>query len=63
MTTETADNLVVGLGQLHVRKAPGVLDCLGLGSCIELSAYDSESKVGGMAHIVLPDRNGRTDQD
>ena len=63
MTVDTADNLVVGLGQLYVRKAPGVLVCLGLGSCIALSAYDSESKVGGMAHIVLPDGNGRTDQD
>lgn len=63
MTVETEENLVVGLGQLYVRKAPGVLVCLGLGSCIALSAYDPKSKVGGMAHIVLPDGSGRADRD
>lgn len=63
MTVETEENLVVGLGQLFVRKAPGILVCLGLGSCIALSAYDPKSKVGGMAHIVLPDGSGRADQD
>lgn len=63
MTVDTADNLVVGLGQLYVRKAPGVLVCLGLGSCIALSAYDPKSNIGGMAHIVLPDGTGRVDQN
>lgn len=61
MTVETADSLVVGLGQLYVRKSPVVLVCLGLGSCIALSAYDPRSKIGGMAHIVLPDGSGRSD--
>lgn len=63
MTVETAETVVVGLGQLYVRKAPAILVCLGLGSCIALSAYDPESRVGGMAHIVLPDGNGRADSD
>lgn len=63
MTVETADNLVVGLGQLYVRKSPVVLVCLGIGSCIALSAYDPKSKIGGMAHIVLPEGKGRADHD
>jgi chemotaxis protein CheD len=48
-------DVVVGLGQLHVAKGDDtVLVCLGLGSCVGLSAYDPVSKVGGMAHMVLP---------
>ena len=31
-----------------------VLTCLGLGSCIGVTAFDSRSGVAGMAHIVLP---------
>lgn len=63
MTIETAENVVVGLGQLYVRKTPSVLVCLGLGSCIALSIYDQTAQVGGMVHIVLPDGTGRADQN
>jgi len=62
-TAETTDNVVVGLGQLYVRKSPSVLVCLGLGSCIALSIYDPKTTVGGMVHIVLPDGSGRSDQN
>lgn len=31
------------------------LVCLGLGSCVAFCAYDPKSKIGGMAHMVLPD--------
>lgn len=33
----------------------GVLTCLGLGSCVAFVAYDPVTRVGGMAHMVLPD--------
>ncbi len=33
----------------------GLLICLGLGSCVAFIAYDSVARVGGMAHMVLPD--------
>ena len=32
-----------------------VLTCLGLGSCVAFVAYDPVARVGGMAHVVLPD--------
>ena len=63
MTIETTETVVVGLGQLYVRKSPAILVCLGLGSCIALSAYDPQSRVGGMAHIVLPEGSARPDHD
>lgn len=32
-----------------------VLRALALGSCIGVSAYDPVKKIGGMAHVMLPD--------
>ncbi len=46
----------IGLGELLVsRNCRMVLVCYGLGSCIGVAAYDTVAKVGGMAHVVLPD--------
>ncbi len=46
---------VVGMGDLVVTSQPtSVLTVLGLGSCIGVCAYDPISKVGGLAHLVLP---------
>jgi len=47
--------IVVGMADLNVTKAPGVLTTLGLGSCIGIALYDPTSKVAGLAHIMLPD--------
>lgn len=47
--------IATGLGEMHVSNDPVVvLACLGLGSCIGVSAYDPVARVGGMAHVVLP---------
>ncbi len=32
-----------------------------LGSCLGLALYDSRTKTGGLAHILLPHSNGNTD--
>jgi len=47
--------IVVGMADLKVTKAPGVLTTLGLGSCVGIAVYDHISKVAGLAHIMLPD--------
>ncbi len=55
--------ITVGLGELSVTKDPSMsLACFGLGSCINLCAYDPISKVAGMAHIVLPESNHSNNQ-
>jgi chemotaxis protein CheD len=50
--------VVVGLGEAKVLKAhPDTEDSLvayGLGSCVVMCLWDPESKVAGMAHVVLP---------
>jgi chemotaxis protein CheD len=51
--------LAVGLGEIQVSKdANIVLACLGLGSCIGVSAYDPVVKVGAIVHVVLPEGRG-----
>lgn len=45
----------VGMADLKIAKEPDVLTTLGLGSCVGIALYDSSLKLGGLAHIMLPD--------
>lgn len=47
--------VLVGMAEIKVIKGSGQLTCLGLGSCIGLLAFDADSGVCGMAHIMLPE--------
>ncbi|MBN1162085.1 MAG: chemotaxis protein CheD [Dehalococcoidales bacterium] len=50
---------LVGMGEIVVTDSPNAeLSCIGLGSCVAVCAYDVREKIGGMAHIVLPQYNG-----
>jgi len=44
----------VGIGEFKVTKAPGMLITHNLGSCVGIALYDISSKIGGLAHIMLP---------
>lgn len=45
----------VGMADLNICKNPNIITTLGLGSCIGIAVYDPASKIGGLAHIMLPD--------
>lgn len=45
----------VGAGECRVGRGEGILAVAGLGSCVAVVLYDSEVKVGGLAHVLLPD--------
>lgn len=45
----------VGMADLKIAKDPDVLTTLGLGSCVGIALYDPMTKIGGLAHIMLPD--------
>lgn len=51
----------VGMGEAFAAKDPTtVLVAYGLGSCVGICLYDPIAKVGGMAHVMLPDsREGK----
>lgn len=48
-------NLIVGIGDIKISKSPDIITTIGLGSCIGITMYDPIMKIGGLAHIMLPD--------
>ena len=45
----------VGMADLKVCKSPDGVTTLGLGSCVAIAIRDPSTKIGGLAHIMLPD--------
>jgi chemotaxis protein CheD len=45
----------VGVAEYHVTHNPHTLVCFGLGSCVGIALYDGRRKIGGLAHVMLPD--------
>ncbi len=46
-------------GHIKIEQNKGILYSTPLGSCIALVTYDTKSKTGGMAHIMLPGNSPR----
>ena len=53
----------VNLAQYKTDKAPNILITHGLGSCVAVSLYDNKTKIGGLAHIMLPDSSRAKSSD
>ncbi|MGE5654465.1 MAG: chemotaxis protein CheD [Bacillota bacterium] len=49
-----SEMLKVGMADLAVGRSPAILKTCGLGSCVGICLLDPGTKVGGMAHIMLP---------
>lgn len=47
--------VTVGIADLNVIRSPDVLVTYALGSCVGICLLDSVARVGGLAHIMLPD--------
>lgn len=45
----------VGVAEYFVTHNPHMLASFGLGSCVGVALYDDKHKIGGLAHIMLPD--------
>jgi chemotaxis protein CheD len=48
-------DVIIGIAQLYVAKAPGKIITIGLGSCVGVTLYDPITQIGGMVHIMLSD--------
>jgi chemotaxis protein CheD len=57
---ESVEVVTVAIGQWAVAPAPALIRTL-LGSCVGVVLYDRNSKLGGLAHIVLPAARGTVD--
>jgi len=51
------DYIAVNMGMIKYAAAPNTLGTI-LGSCIGLTFYHKEKKIGLLAHIMLPESNG-----
>ncbi|MGI6734213.1 MAG: chemotaxis protein CheD [Anaerovoracaceae bacterium] len=47
--------LTVGISDYRVSRDPNILVTYALGSCVGICLYDNWLKIGGLAHIMLPD--------
>lgn len=49
----------VGVAELKVSTNSGVLASFGLGSCVAVAMFDPHKKLGGLAHVMLPQSRGK----
>ncbi len=47
--------IIVGMADLKTCVSPNGVTTLGLGSCVGIAIRDPNTKIGGLAHIMLPD--------
>ncbi|MGN0513525.1 MAG: chemotaxis protein CheD [Lachnospiraceae bacterium] len=50
-----SETIKVGMADLKVCFYPDKITTLGLGSCVGIALYDPIVRIGGLAHIMLPD--------
>ncbi len=51
----------VRIAEWAVAAAPDRIVTIGLGSCVAIVLYDERSKIGGLAHVLLPAAPGAQD--
>ncbi len=52
--------LNVGIGEYSIKHSH--ISSIGLGSCVALILYDRKHGLGGLAHVMLPESNGRSER-
>lgn len=50
-----SETIKVGMADLKVCVSPDAVTTLGLGSCVGIAIRDPVTKIGGLAHVMLPD--------
>ncbi|MBP2132988.1 chemotaxis protein CheD [Methanomicrobium sp. W14] len=50
----------VGIGEYHVGES--LMTSIGLGSCVAVVLHDSRRSTGAVAHVMLPESNGKSDR-
>lgn len=45
----------IGIAELDTVRPPDSIKTIGLGSCVGIVLFDNSKKIGGMAHIMLPE--------
>jgi len=48
------NTIEIGVAKIAVAKAPSIIITRALGSCVSIILYDPVTRIGGMAHVMLP---------
>jgi chemotaxis protein CheD len=51
----SGERVHVKIGEIKVARETGTLFTIGLGSCVAVALYDPKERVGGLAHVMLPE--------
>ncbi len=49
--------VVVKVSEMIVTEAPASLVAVALGSCVAIILHDAHSRIGGMAHVLMPNQS------
>lgn len=49
------NSVKVGIGEYKSSRSPQSLVTIALGSCVGIALFESQTQVGGLSHIMLPD--------
>jgi chemotaxis protein CheD len=52
-----AETVTIKMAEFKVAHNPTILSTIGVGSCVAVAIFDPVSKIGGLAHAMLPDSN------
>lgn len=50
-----SNELVVKIADYKIAESPAIITTHGLGSCLAITIYDPHMKIGGLAHVMLPE--------
>ncbi len=50
---------IIGIGEAAIERNPAIIVTLGLGSCVGVCMRDPVARLGGMAHVMLPESGDR----
>ena len=50
---------LVRIADMKIGKSPTVMVTYGVGSCVVIGIVDTEKKIGGLLHFVLPEYSGK----
>ncbi|MDD1720255.1 MAG: chemotaxis protein CheD [Methanoregulaceae archaeon] len=60
MAEAVTETVIIGIGEYRVGRMP--MSSIGLGSCIGLIIHDQDRSIGCLAHVMLPESQGKTDR-
>jgi chemotaxis protein CheD len=53
----------VGVAEIKVSDDSGILASYGIGSCVAVAMFDPLKKIGGLAHVMLPESRGTDNEE